>query len=121
MKGLIEKELLDEAEELFLQMEKSGCPSDSVMLNAIVRSLFKKGELSKAIDSIYKIEERCFSLEVSTTSLLTDLFSKGGKYHEHINLLPIFSQYGTKLNDDTSSELLVTSISNNELKDEIFK
>lgn len=75
MKGLTKKGLLDEDEELFLQMEKSGCPSDFVMLNAIVCSLLGKSEVWKATGSLYEIKERCFPLEASTTSLLIDLFS----------------------------------------------
>jgi hypothetical protein len=44
----LEKWLLEESDNLFLDMEKSGCSPNSCMLNAVVRILLLRGDLSRA-------------------------------------------------------------------------
>ena len=76
MENLIQEGLLDEFDNLFLSMEKSGCTPNSYMLNAIVRRLLRGGEIVRAGAYLSKIDEMNFSLEASTTSLLISLFSR---------------------------------------------
>ena len=84
---LIEEGSLQESDDLFLSMEKNGCAADSRMLNAIVRSLLQKGDVPRAGTYLSKIDERSFTLEASTASLLTALAS-GRKGQEYKGLLP---------------------------------
>jgi pentatricopeptide repeat protein len=83
----IEEGLLQEAEDLFLSMEKNGCSCDSRMVNAIVRRLLEKGEVARAGGYLTKIDEKNFSIEASTAKLLISLFS-GEKYQCHVKLIP---------------------------------
>ena len=55
-------------------MEKSGCAPNSHMLNTIVRRLLDRGEILRAGAYLSKIDEKNFSLEASTTSMLISLF-----------------------------------------------
>jgi leucine-rich PPR motif-containing protein len=87
MENLIKEGLLDEFENLFLTMEKSGCLLDSRMLNAIVRRLLGGGEIVRAGAYLSKIDEMNFSLEASTTSLLISL-SSTEEYKNHAMSLP---------------------------------
>jgi len=87
MENLIKEGLLNEFENLFLAMEKSGCLPNSGMLNAIVRRLLGGGEIVRAGAYLSKIDEMNFSLEASTTSLLISLFSRE-EYKNHAKSLP---------------------------------
>ncbi|CAD6258456.1 unnamed protein product [Miscanthus lutarioriparius] len=87
MENLIQEGLLDEFDNLFLSMEKSGCTPNSYMLNGIVRSLLGGGEIMRAGAYLSKIDEMNFSLEASTTSLLISLFSRE-EYKNHAKSLP---------------------------------
>ena len=55
---LINEGLLDEADNLFPEMEKSECPPNSHLLNYIVRLLLEKGEILKAVTYLSKIDEK---------------------------------------------------------------
>jgi leucine-rich PPR motif-containing protein len=85
--NLIKEGLLDEFDSLFSAMEKSGCTPNSCMLNAIVRRLLHRGEIIRAGAYLFKIDEKNFSLEASTTSLLLSVFSRD-KYRHHAKSLP---------------------------------
>jgi leucine-rich PPR motif-containing protein len=85
--SLIKEGLLDEFESLFLAMEKSGCTPDSGMLNAIVRRLLHRGEITRAGAYLSKIDEMNFPIEASTTSLLLSVFSRE-EYRHHAKSLP---------------------------------
>jgi leucine-rich PPR motif-containing protein len=85
--NLINDGLLDEFENLFLTMEKSGCTPNSRMLNVIVRRLLHRGEIMRAKAYLSKIDEKNFSLEASTTSLLLSVFSRE-EYRHHAKSLP---------------------------------
>jgi pentatricopeptide repeat protein len=87
MENLIQEGLLDEFDNLFLAMEKSGCTPNSCMLNAIVRRLLGSGEIMRAGAYLSKIDEMNFSLEASTTSLLISLCSTE-EYKNHAMSLP---------------------------------
>jgi hypothetical protein len=54
----------------------------------VVRELLEKREIVRAGTYLSKIDERNFSLEHSTTTLLIDLFSSKGISREHIRFLP---------------------------------
>jgi leucine-rich PPR motif-containing protein len=84
---LIKEGLLCEFEKTYLTMEKSGCTPNSGMLNAIVRRLLHRGEIMKAGAYLSKIDEKNFSLEASTTSLLLSVFSRE-EYRHHAKSLP---------------------------------
>uniref|UniRef100_K4AKH6 Pentacotripeptide-repeat region of PRORP domain-containing protein n=1 Tax=Setaria italica TaxID=4555 RepID=K4AKH6_SETIT len=92
---LIEDGLLEEADDMFLSMEKSGCAPDSRMLNCIVRILSEKGQVLKAGTYLSKIDEKNFPIYASTTQALISLFSDG-KHEEHKKLLPEKYQYFSK-------------------------
>ena len=68
-------------------MEKSGCAPNSHMLNTIVRRLLDRGEILRAGAYLSKIDEKNFSLEASTTSMLISLFSRK-EYQHHAKSLP---------------------------------
>jgi hypothetical protein len=57
------------------------------MLNAVVRGLLRGGEMSRAAAYLSQIDEKNFTLEASTTSLLISVISKG-HYQEHMESLP---------------------------------
>jgi hypothetical protein len=69
-------------------MEKSGCAVNSQLLNNVIRMLLKKGYIVKASNYISKADGNGISLEASTTSMLISLFSREGKYREHLKLIP---------------------------------
>jgi len=54
----------------------------------VVRELLEKNEIVRAGTYLSKIDERNFSLEHSTTTLMIDLFSSKGTCREHIKFLP---------------------------------
>jgi leucine-rich PPR motif-containing protein len=85
--NLIKEGLLEEFDNLFVTMEKSGCSPDSSMLNAVVRGLLHRGEVMRAGVYLSKIDEKNFSLEASTTSLLLSVFSRE-EYRHHAKSLP---------------------------------
>jgi hypothetical protein len=60
----------------------------SLILDCVVRELLEKNEMVRATTYLSKIDERNFSLEHSTTTLLIDLFSSKGACREHIRFLP---------------------------------
>lgn len=95
----IEEGLLQEADDLFMSMDKNGCSSDSRMLNAIVRRLLQKGEVIRAVPYLSKLDENNFSLRASTSELLTSLFSRE-KYQYHVKLLPEKYQCLAESRDD---------------------
>ena len=86
-KNLIEKGSLEEFDGLFSAMEKSGTALDSRMLNALVRRLFHIGDISRAGPYLSKLDEKNFSLEASTSSMLISLFSRE-EYKHHAKSLP---------------------------------
>ncbi|CAN6325803.1 unnamed protein product [Urochloa humidicola] len=87
IENLIKEGLLEESDSMFLAMEKNGCTPDSCMLNALVRGLLCRGEIVRAGVYLSKIDDKNFSLEVSTTSLLISVFSREEHQH-HVTSLP---------------------------------
>jgi len=86
IQNLIKEGLLQESDNLFLAMEKSGCTPDSCMLNALVRRLLHRGEIIRVGAYLSKIDEMNFSLEASTTSLLISVFSSEEYHHQMMSL-----------------------------------
>jgi leucine-rich PPR motif-containing protein len=95
--NLIKDGLLEESDKLFLAMEKSGCTPDSHMLNALVRRLLHRGEIRRAGAYLSKIDEKNFSLEASTTSMLLSVFSRE-EYQHHAKSLPEKYHFLEKIN-----------------------
>lgn len=93
MSNLLKEESFEEADNFFSSMERSGCAPDSRLLNMIIRILLEKGEIAKAGIYMSKIDEKDMSFEASTASLMISLFSKKGKYQEHMKLLPVKYQF----------------------------
>jgi leucine-rich PPR motif-containing protein len=87
IQNLIKEGLLEESDNLFLAMEKSGCSPDSCMQNSLVRRLLRRGEIMRAGAYLSKIDEMNFSLEAATTSLLISVFSRE-EYQHHAKSLP---------------------------------
>jgi leucine-rich PPR motif-containing protein len=87
MEHLVKEGLLEEFDNLFSAMENSGCAPNSRLLNALVRRLLRRGDISRAGAYLSKIDEKNLSLEASTTSLLISLFS-GEEYQQHVRSLP---------------------------------
>jgi leucine-rich PPR motif-containing protein len=79
---LIEEGSLEEFDGLFSAMEKSGTAPNSRMLNAIVRRLLHRGDISRAGTYLSKLDENNFSLEASTTSMLISVFSREEYQHD---------------------------------------
>jgi leucine-rich PPR motif-containing protein len=79
---LIEEGSLEEFDSLFSAMENSGCVPNSQMLNSLVRRLLHRGDISRAGAYLYKLDEKNFSLEASTTSVLISLFSREEYQHQ---------------------------------------
>ena len=79
--NLIKEGLLEEFDNLFLAMEKSGCTPNSRMLNAIIRRLLDRGEIMRVGAYLSEIDEKNFSLEASTTSLLLSVLSREEYLH----------------------------------------
>ncbi|KAI5021055.1 hypothetical protein ZWY2020_054465 [Hordeum vulgare] len=104
MINLIKKGSVEEADNLFLSMEKSGCTADSCMLNHIIRRLLEQGEIVKAGNYMSKVDAKSYKLEAKTVWLLISLFSRKGKYREHIKLLSTKYQF---LEQAATVELLV--------------
>ena len=88
MTNLIKEGLVEEADDMFSSMENAGCDPDSRLLNHVVRELLEKDEIVRAGTYLSKIDERNFSVEHSTTTLLIDLFLSKGTCREHIRFLP---------------------------------
>ncbi|CAN6248407.1 unnamed protein product [Urochloa humidicola] len=88
MTHFIKEGLLTEADDIFSTMEKTGCAPESILLNIAARLLLEKGDIIRAASYLAKIDEKNFSLEASTTSLLISLFPR-----EHIKLLPAKYQF----------------------------
>jgi leucine-rich PPR motif-containing protein len=80
--NLIEEGSLEEFDGLFSTMEKSGCVANSCMLNSLVRRLLHRGDISRAGAYLYKLDEKNFSLEASTASMLIALFSREEYQHQ---------------------------------------
>ena len=74
---------MEEADNLFSSMEKSGCAADSCLLNHIIKSLLKKGEIVRAGNYMSKIDGKSCSLEAKTVSLLISPFFQGKGYIEN--------------------------------------
>jgi leucine-rich PPR motif-containing protein len=87
IQNLIKEGLLEESDNLFLAMEKSGCTPDSCMLNSLVRRLLHRGEIMRAAAYLSKIDEMNLSVEASTASLLISVFSRK-EYQHHAKSLP---------------------------------
>jgi len=85
--NLIEEGSLEELDCLFSVMEKSGTAPNSHMLNALIRKLLDRGEIPRAGAYLSKLDEKNFSLEASTTSMLISLFSRE-EYQQHAKSLP---------------------------------
>jgi leucine-rich PPR motif-containing protein len=68
-------------------MEKSGTAPNSRILNALVRKLLHRDDINRAGAYLSKLDEKNFSLEASTTSMLISLFSKE-EYQQHAKSLP---------------------------------
>ena len=85
--NLIEEGSLEEFDGLFSAMEKSGTAPNSRMLNALARRLLRRGDISRAGAYLSKLDEKNFSLEASTTSMLISLFSRE-EYQQHAKSLP---------------------------------
>jgi leucine-rich PPR motif-containing protein len=100
--NLIEEGSLEEFDSLFSAMEKSGTAPDSRMLNALIRRLLQRGDLSRAGAYLSKLDEKSFSLEASTTSMLISLFSRV-EYQHHAKYLPEKYRF---LNEANSSVLI---------------
>jgi pentatricopeptide repeat protein len=88
IRNLLKERSVEEAGNMFLSMEKSGCAPSSRLLNDIIRILLEKGEIAKAGDYLSKVDGKSISLEASTTSLMLSLFSTNGKYRGDMKLLP---------------------------------
>ncbi|VAH01613.1 unnamed protein product [Triticum turgidum subsp. durum] len=93
IQSLLKEGLMEEADNIFSSMEKSGCVLSSRLLNDIIRTLLEKGEILKAGNYMSKIDGKNAQLEASTSSLLLSLFSGEGKYREQIQLLPVKYQF----------------------------
>jgi leucine-rich PPR motif-containing protein len=85
--NLIKEGSLEDFDNMLVTMEKSGCTPDSSILNAIVRRLLRRGEIMRAGVYLSKIDEKNFSLEASTTSLLLSVFSREECRH-YVKSLP---------------------------------
>ena len=86
--NLLKDGAVEEADNMFSSMEKSGIVPSSRLINGIIRLLLDNGEIAKAGNYLSKVDGKIISLEDSTTSLLSSLFSSKGKYRENIKLLP---------------------------------
>jgi pentatricopeptide repeat protein len=91
--NLLKEGSVEEANNMFSAMEKSGCAPNSSLLNHIIRILLEKGEIVKAGNYLSKVDDKTISLEASTVSLLMCLFSSKGIYREQIKLLPSKYQF----------------------------
>jgi leucine-rich PPR motif-containing protein len=79
---------LEEFDGLFAAMEKSCTVPDSYyMLNSLVRRLLRRGDISSAGAYLYKLDEKNFSIEASTASMLISLFSRE-EYQNQAKSLP---------------------------------
>ena len=85
--NLIEEGSLEEFDGLFSAMEKNGTAPNSRMLNVVVRRLLHRGDISRAGAYLSKLDEKNFSLEASTASMLISLFSRC-EYQHHAKILP---------------------------------
>ncbi|CAD6254930.1 unnamed protein product [Miscanthus lutarioriparius] len=79
--NLIEEGSLQKFDDLFSAMGKSG------MLNALVRRLLHRGDITRAGAYLSKLDEKNFSLEASTIAMLISLFSRE-EYQHHAKSLP---------------------------------
>jgi pentatricopeptide repeat protein len=91
--NLLKEGSMEEAENMFSSMEKSGCAPSSRLINDIIRLMLEKGEIAKAGNYMSKVDGKSISLEASTTSLLISLFSRNGKYQDQIKSLPVKYQF----------------------------
>jgi pentatricopeptide repeat protein len=93
IRNLLKEGLVEEAENMFSSMEKSGCAPSSRLINDIIRMMLQKGEIVKAGNYMSRVDGKGISLEASTISLLVSLFSKNGKYQDKIKSLPVKYQF----------------------------
>jgi leucine-rich PPR motif-containing protein len=85
--NLIKEGSLEELDGLFSAMEENGTAPNSCMLNALVRRLLHRGDISRDGAYLSKLDEKNFSLETSTTSMFISLHSRG-EYQQHAKSLP---------------------------------
>jgi pentatricopeptide repeat protein len=95
--NLLKEGSVEEADQMFSSMEKSGCAPSSVLLNNIIRMLLERGEIVKAGNYLSKVDGKSISLEASTSLLMKSLFSWKGKYREQINSLPARYQFYSRV------------------------
>ncbi|KAK1352736.1 pentatricopeptide repeat-containing protein, mitochondrial-like [Heracleum sosnowskyi] len=70
---IMECRLIDEANELFVEMESSGCLLNDVTYNTLIRGCFHHKKYNEAGVLIDKMCARGFSADASTASVLLDL------------------------------------------------
>ncbi|XBJ14485.1 hypothetical protein VPH35_006524 [Triticum aestivum] len=91
--NLLKDGAVEDANNVFSSMDKSGIVPSSRLMNDIIRLLLEKGEIVKARYYLSKVDGKSISLEASTTSLMFSLFSRKGKYMKDMKLLPAKYQF----------------------------
>ena len=87
VENFIDEGSLEELDGLFSAMEKIGTAPNSSMLNALVRRLLYRGDITRGGANLSKLDEKNFSLEASTTSMLISIFSRE-EYQHYAKSLP---------------------------------
>ena len=75
--GLLSCGLMDEAVNLFREMEESGCPPDNCTYNIMIRGFIVNHELSRGVEYANEMVARGFSADASTAKLFLHLISNG--------------------------------------------
>ena len=73
IKGLCQEGLLEEAKVLLSKMEVTGCLTDSVTYNTIIRASILNKRYEEAVVLIENMRARKFSEDASSTSMVLDL------------------------------------------------
>lgn len=69
-------------------MEEKGCAPNAVIYNTVMDFFLKNNDSSKVVELIHKMAEKNVLPNASTFSIVIELLSMNGKYHECLDLLP---------------------------------
>ncbi|KAJ0594245.1 putative tetratricopeptide-like helical domain superfamily [Helianthus annuus] len=85
--GLCREGQLKEAKLLFLKMDESGCPPDSVTYNVLLQGYLRNKHFDDVEMLLHEMDGRSYSLDASSLSLLIDQIAAGSLDRRMIELI----------------------------------
>ena len=85
--ALCREDLPRNAKQLFLDMEVSGCPPDNVTFRLLLQGYLETQCYDDVDMLLHEMEGRCYSLDVTTLSLLVDQIAVGSLENTLLKLI----------------------------------